>query len=1412
MLFFFAVQMNGQVCSSTPPNMLTGGGFEVCPVPPGETRNAAFNVGSGCDPNWEAANGTPSICNSVNAFSTNGTVTVNAFEGENFACISNRLDAGAVCPETEVFFKGVNLCIGTRYRLEFHYTSLTLFGGGIITAALSNGLTNVPPSSVVPCFSPPQQIIASESVEDDDIIGEWHSASVEFVHSIAANNQLVFWGTGRGTFFNLGIDAVSLTCVESPIFPQFSTSNLCNLTYEFNGTATPNTSNVASWCWEFGDGSTGTGQNVTHTYKSEGEYTVCLTITDNCGGCSRRTCQNIKVKAKELATLSFQCSEDSGVPNDCRICTGSNAAVTLTANSNGNSYIWSTGATTQSITVSPTATQSYTVTVTGPEVCPNSGSVSVEVIADTAPLADFTFAINCQEVTFTSTSNAAGVMHTWDFGDGGSSTDANPVHLYPATGATYTVTHTVANACGADVDMQQVTINIPTVTLQVAENSGTPDNGVVCAGSNTTVTLTAVSNGGAYIWSTGATTASIYVIPDVITDYTVTVTVPGACTATASITIIVIPCAPEPEGCNCPGVAGVTNYEINGGTLSMLNLPSNIVNACIAIKGDLIVNRPWNVSNSTIIMSPGTEIVCSMTSNTQRFTLSKNYIIGCGQLWKGIRAVRGEMYVVNNYLIQDAEFAVNIDRGNRVSIAGNTFDKNYVSIFAAPLLSGQAPRQPLSFPVTNNKFLCTAPLAPHYRTGTLQDTRSLAGVFIQNMPRFNVGGSGTLFNGSYAGIIARFSNLSVTGATFGDLQETALEWRNASNTAIFAEDCIAVIARNNTMNDCRAGINVSRSALVAQNNTINITPLDRNVYTTTMGIWANFCSNKFLDIRNNRINTTDFGILINYNDIVSFIRDNVITLTKPDAFGNGLSIYGSRKLNVSRNTVQRAPGGPIGRVAFQLIENSDCDFIENRVFGSNIQGFSIGGGLNNLYTRNRVESGAEFGFGVGNSTGFFCGNITNTSYLGFGFWGSCMSSFRCNEMTTTGLYLSADAVIGEQEYAGNKWINSGAYHASSNQNTILLSQFKVEPPAPNWSTGAAGFVPWFMEDGLGSADCETCGGSRYPEPVAEPTDGQNPVSVQVKGTPSEKSIAQGELGTTAFRWMAQQQLYERLMAHPASITEVPEFGAFMANNSEETMGNLFYIRKRMEQREAEWKEEKAQLTDWYKTLNKKWGEWMALQEAEADEIALTIKMAEIAWYQEQIAAVETTMDNALEQQREILMSENGNIEVANILVEHEKTLNHLVLQHRLWKGERPATEVLEDIKAIADLCPATDGFAVYEARSWYNAFVPEQRWNREEECTQERESEERTTSVVSSTVRAIPNPANDRLTIVLPRTALTGQFELRDLTGKLWQTLTIAPGTTEVQTDVSGLPAGLYLYLYRQEGRVPHTGKIIVQH
>lgn len=40
---------------------------------------------------------------------------------------------------------------------------------------------------------------------------------------------------------------------------------------------------ITSWSWNFGDGSTSTQQNPTHTYSNPGTYSVTLTATNNCG-------------------------------------------------------------------------------------------------------------------------------------------------------------------------------------------------------------------------------------------------------------------------------------------------------------------------------------------------------------------------------------------------------------------------------------------------------------------------------------------------------------------------------------------------------------------------------------------------------------------------------------------------------------------------------------------------------------------------------------------------------------------------------------------------------------------------------------------------------------------------------------------------------------------------------------------------------------------------------------------------------------------------------------------------------------------------------------------------------------------------------------------------------------------------
>ncbi|VVB91155.1 PKD domain protein [uncultured archaeon] len=46
---------------------------------------------------------------------------------------------------------------------------------------------------------------------------------------------------------------------------------------------------VVSYQWDFGDGSTGSGATVTHTYKDNGAYTVSLTVTDTHGATDTKT-------------------------------------------------------------------------------------------------------------------------------------------------------------------------------------------------------------------------------------------------------------------------------------------------------------------------------------------------------------------------------------------------------------------------------------------------------------------------------------------------------------------------------------------------------------------------------------------------------------------------------------------------------------------------------------------------------------------------------------------------------------------------------------------------------------------------------------------------------------------------------------------------------------------------------------------------------------------------------------------------------------------------------------------------------------------------------------------------------------------------------------------------------------------
>lgn len=76
---------------------------------------------------------------------------------------------------------------------------------------------------------------------------------------------------------------------------------------------------------------------------------------------------------------------------------------------------------------------------------------------------DFTYRIDGPQVYFTNTSGLDHQDYEWDFGDGTTSKDGSPLHVYYESGM-YNVTLTMTNDCGQEQRTAQIFINVPSTT------------------------------------------------------------------------------------------------------------------------------------------------------------------------------------------------------------------------------------------------------------------------------------------------------------------------------------------------------------------------------------------------------------------------------------------------------------------------------------------------------------------------------------------------------------------------------------------------------------------------------------------------------------------------------------------------------------------------------------------------------------------------------------------------------------------------------------------------------------------------------------------------------------------------------------------------------------------------------------
>ncbi len=293
-------------------------------------------------------------------------------------------------------------------------------------------------------------------------------------------------------------------------------------------TATLIASGASTYSWNTG----ATTAALTATPTANTSYTVIGTATNGC-------------KNSAVGTISVT-SLPSVVATSTSICIGSSALLTV---SGASTYSWSTGAATSTISVSPTANNTYTVTGTAASGCKKTavGSVTVNAL----PNVTATSATICAGSTGTLTASGAST-YAWSTG----ATSPNLVDN-PTSNTSYTVVGTSSAGCINSATGYIVVGTAPVITV----NSST-----ICAGSTATLNASGVNS---YTWSSGANTSSITDNPTVTTVYTVSGNLSGCATGaseTATITVNTLPVV---------SLAPISQLCINSSPVALIGSPTN---------------------------------------------------------------------------------------------------------------------------------------------------------------------------------------------------------------------------------------------------------------------------------------------------------------------------------------------------------------------------------------------------------------------------------------------------------------------------------------------------------------------------------------------------------------------------------------------------------------------------------------------------------------------------------------------------------------------------------------------------------------------------------------------------------------------------------------------------------------------
>ncbi len=436
---------------------------------------------------WVGAVCTPNRYHTIQDFTTNASlmrVTTSHEIGHNFDCDHDPAGSpNIMAPVVQNTSSWSALSIGTVNNYGPSRTCLSTTtcggtGGGTSppTAAFTGSPTNICPGQTVNFVNNSSGATSyswtfiggtptTSTLPNPNVV---YSQPGSYNVILVATNSA---GSNTSQQFNF------VTVVAQPV-AGFTSGAPVGLAIQFTNQSTGST----SYRWDFGDGTTSTDVNPLHTFPNGGVYNVTLTAMNGCGMNSLSQTVNLNSRP----TADFSAAQRQG----CAPLT-----VNFTDQSTGSptSFAWlfPGGNPATSSARNPTVVYAQPGDYDVELLVSGAGGSDVEIksryiVLVAPPVSGFGVSLSGSTVTITNqSSSGTGVSYT--FGDGASSTQANPVYTYPQAG-TFTITQSVAGTCGPGTSTRQVTILAPPVASFTVSSTST------CLGRPVTLTSTSTGN------------------------------------------------------------------------------------------------------------------------------------------------------------------------------------------------------------------------------------------------------------------------------------------------------------------------------------------------------------------------------------------------------------------------------------------------------------------------------------------------------------------------------------------------------------------------------------------------------------------------------------------------------------------------------------------------------------------------------------------------------------------------------------------------------------------------------------------------------------------------------------------------------------------------------------------------------